>query len=85
MTIKDLGEVIIWGGGVAGAIAAICFLIRGAWRTNRRFVRIADAVTELSPNSGHSIKDTVHRIEAKVDGLDDRLTEHITDHPGGTT
>ncbi|MFI0406570.1 hypothetical protein [Actinomadura sp. 3N508] len=84
MTIKELGEVVIWVGGVAAAVAAIGFLLRGAWRTNRRFVRIADAVTELSPNSGHSIKDTVDRIETKVDGLDERLTQHINHHPGGT-
>lgn len=85
MTIKDLGEVIIWIGGVAGAIAAICFLIRAAWRANRRLVKVADLVTELSPNSGHSIKDTVHRIERKVDRLDERLADHLTNHPGGSS
>jgi hypothetical protein len=37
------------------------------WRLNRRIVVIVDAVKELSPNGGRSMKDTVTRTEQKVD------------------
>src|SRR5690606_23770611 len=76
-------------GGCAGLLAA-ARLIRGLWRVNRRIVRIADLVTELSPNSGHSIKDKVDqtaestlRTEQKVDAVGRRLEDHIRNHPGG--
>lgn len=59
-------------GGCAGLLA-LARLLRGAWRVNRRIVRIAELVTELSPNSGHSIKDTVNRVERKLD-LNDKKT-----------
>ena len=59
-------------GGCAGLLA-MAKLAQGAWRLNRRIVRIADAVTELSPNSGHSIKDTVHRVESKIDRTEKKV------------
>ncbi|WUI00198.1 hypothetical protein OHR68_43150 [Spirillospora sp. NBC_00431] len=102
MTIKDLGDLIIWAGGVAAALTAIAFLIYRVFV--KPFVRwlkeqitetrgqveaareTAEAVhAEVTPNHGTSLKDAVTRIETKVDGLDKRLTEHINNHPGGTT
>ena len=75
-------------GGCAGLLAA-ARLIRGLWRVNRRIVKIADLVTELSPDSGHSIKDKVDqtaestlRTEQKVDAVGRRLEDHIRNHPG---
>lgn len=44
----------------------------------------AEAVhAEVTPNSGHSIKDVVDRTERKVDALGRRLADHIDNHPGG--
>jgi transcriptional regulator with XRE-family HTH domain len=50
-------------------------------------MRIADAVTELSPNGGHSIKDrveqnavTASRTEDKVDQVAEQLAQHLRDH-----
>ncbi|WP_165964236.1 hypothetical protein [Actinomadura sp. KC216] len=75
--------------GGSGGVYALVRLLRGAWRVNRRIVRIADAVTELSPNSGHSIKDQVTetariaaRTESDVKKLRRDLADHIRNHPG---
>jgi methyl-accepting chemotaxis protein len=60
-------ELLIYLGGGAAALLAIGAFVRGVWRLNRRIVVIVDAVQELSPNGGRSIKDTVTRTEQKVD------------------
>ncbi|WP_426543371.1 hypothetical protein [Streptomyces sp. UG1] len=74
-------------GAVCGALAAIGVVARWAWRVNRRGVRIYELVTELSPNSGHSVKDKVDTIQAAVTDLADeqralgaRLDAHLADH-----
>jgi len=60
-------ELLIYLGGSAAALLAIGAFVRGMWRLNRRIVIIVDAVQELSPNGGRSMKDTVTRTEQKVD------------------
>jgi hypothetical protein len=60
-------ELLIYLGGGAAALLAIGALARSMWRLNRRIVVIVDAVQELSPNGGRSMKDTVTRTEQKVD------------------
>lgn len=60
-------DLIIYLGGGSAALLAIGALARSVWRINRRIVTIVDAVKELSPNGGRSIKDTVTRTERKVD------------------
>jgi hypothetical protein len=79
-------DLLIYFGGGAAALLAIGALARGVWRINRRIVTIVDAVRELSPNGGRSIKDTVTRTERKVDQtaqelgeLKRRLDEHLAD------
>lgn len=81
-------DLLIYLGGSAAALLAIGALARGIWRINRRIVTIVDAVKELSPNGGRSIKDTVTRTERKVDDttrelceLKQRFDEHLS---GGT-
>lgn len=90
-------NLITWLGGGAAALLAIGALARGLWRINRRIVVIVDAVKELVPNGGRSIKDTVTRTERKVDDtaakvdentqklceLERRLDEHLADGAGG--
>lgn len=77
-------DLLIWFGGGAAALLAIGALARAAWRINRRIVVIVDAVRELTPNGGRSIKDTVTRTEQKVDEttrelceLKQRFDEHL--------
>lgn len=60
-------DLLIWLGGGAAALLALGALARSVWRINRRIVVIVDAVKELTPNGGRSIKDTVTRTEQKVD------------------
>lgn len=45
----------------------------------------AEAVhAEVTPNHGSSMKDAVTRTEAEVRQLRRDLTDHITNHPGGS-
>lgn len=51
----------------------------------------AETVQELAPSSGDSIKDTVHRIDVRLDEMNGRLAtltarfdDHLTNHPAGT-
>jgi hypothetical protein len=37
-------------------------------------------LSELKPNSGSSLKDSVNRLEEKTDKMFDLLIEHIKDH-----
>ena len=78
-------DLLIYLGGSAAALLAIGALARGVWRINRRIVVIVNAVQELSPNGGRSIKDTVTRTEEKVDAtsrelceLKQRFEEHLS-------
>jgi hypothetical protein len=68
-------DLIIYLGGGSAALLAIGALARGAWRINRRIVVIVDAVKELAPNGGRSIKDTVTRTEAKVTATAEELRQ----------
>ena len=68
-------DLLIYLGGGAAAALAVGALIRAVWRINRRIVVIVDAVQELTPNGGRSIKDTVTRTERKVDGTVQELGE----------
>jgi hypothetical protein len=82
-------DLIVYLGGGAAALLAIGALVRSMWRINRRIVTIVDAVRELAPNGGGSIKDTVTRTERKLDEttqevceLRDRLDRHLADNSG---
>jgi hypothetical protein len=84
-------DLLIWLGGGAAALLAMGALARSVWRINRRIVVIVDAVRELTPNGGRSIKDTVNRTERKVDEttrelceLKQRLDDHLADGQGPT-
>ena len=37
-------------------------------------------LSELKPNSGSSLKDSVNRLEEKTDKMFDLLIEHLKDH-----
>lgn len=60
-------DLLIYLGGGSAALLAIGAVARSAWRINRRLVVIVDAVKELAPNGGRSIKDTVTRTERTLD------------------
>ncbi|WP_151484860.1 hypothetical protein [Streptomyces albicerus] len=75
-------HLLLYLGGGAGALLAIGACLRAAWRVNRRIVRIADLVTELSPNEGHSIKDAVDRMDGNLLDLTTRFEDHLRNHLG---
>jgi hypothetical protein len=90
LTIKDLGDALIYLGGVAGALAAIGVVLRYVvvqplkkWMREQVKPPLEQVRAEVSHNSGHSLKDAVSRVERKVDRLDERLDAHIDNHPGG--
>lgn len=66
-------NALIAAGQIAGALLAIGGLASGAWWVMRKLVHIAEAVKELTPNGGSSIKDQIGRIEQ-------RLNDHIAEH-----
>lgn len=68
-------HLLEWLGIAAGSLLAIGALTRALWRFNRRTVVIVEAVKELVPNGGSSMKDTVHRTEGKVDETARELSE----------
>jgi hypothetical protein len=90
-------DLLIYLGAGAAALIAIGALARGIWRINRRIVVIVNAVKELAPNGGRSIKDTVTRTERKLDEtackvdatteglrqLREQFDAHIADGSGG--
>lgn len=94
MTIKHLGDLIIWAGAVAAGLSAIGWLVYRLFvRPGVRWLReqvtetrtVAEAVhAEVTPNHGGSLKDAVTRTEIKVDALSQRLADHISNHPGAS-
>ncbi len=81
-------DLLLYLGGGAGALLARGTLARAVWRVNRRIVVIVDAVQELSPNHGRSVKDQVTEtrrdvveIKTTVAELSARFEDHLRDHP----
>lgn len=60
-------NTVITIGAVCGALIAFGALARGVWWMVKKIVLIADAVHELLPNSGSSMKDQMTRMEKKLD------------------
>ena len=91
MTVRHLGDLIIYLGAIAAALAAIGALlrylvvgplkrwIRDELRAPLEATRSSAAAieTEVSRNSGSSMKDAVVRTEAKVDVLGERFNDHL--------
>lgn len=101
MTIRDLTDLVIYAGAVAGALTAIgWFIYRVGVRPFVRWLKAEIGATreqladtqqtaaavhaEVTPNHGSSMKDAVNRTEAEVRQLRRDLTDHITNHPGGS-
>ena len=68
-------EALLRLGDYAGAIIAVGSLLGGGWWLFRYLVRIDEAVKELKPNNGSSLKDQVTRIDHRVNELSGRVDE----------
>lgn len=61
------------------AFVFTCLSILGIMTAGVRFL-VKHYLSELKPNSGSSLKDSVMRLEDKTDKMFDLLIEHIKDH-----
>lgn len=68
MTVQD------WA-GLTLTILSIVALVAGGIRW-----MVKHYLSELKPNSGSSLKDSVNRIEEKTDKVFDLVLEHLKDH-----
>ena len=69
--------------GVAGVIGVATRLVKAAYRVARRIERIEEHAQQLSPNSGSSLYDKVHRVHEIVHEANQRLDaveETLADH-----
>lgn len=71
MTLKNLGDIVIWLGAVAGALYAIWLMLRAAVVNPIR----KSIGAELTPLANRLIK-----VEHKVTNLDTRMSDHIVTH-----
>ena len=56
-----------------------CLSILGIMAAGIKFL-VKHYLSELKPNSGSNLKDSVTRLEEKTDRMFDLLIEHIKDH-----
>lgn len=84
MEVQDLGDGLIYLGMVAGALATIGVVLRFAvvrplqkWLREQIKPDLTAVHAEVTPNHGQSLNDKITRI-------DDRLTDHLINHPGGS-
>jgi hypothetical protein len=68
MTVQDWASLIV---AILTIVSSIAFGIK--WL-------VKHYLSELKPNSGSSLKDSVTRLEEKQDKMFDLLIEHIKDH-----
>jgi hypothetical protein len=91
VSVKDFGDVVIYVGAIAAALAAIAVVFRFAvlrpWQrwteelVKKQITVPLDKVhNEVSPNGGGSMKDQVNRIELKVNLISERLDRHLETH-----
>jgi hypothetical protein len=68
MTVQDWASLIV---PILTIVSSIAFGIK--WL-------VKHYLSELKPNSGSSLKDSVTRLEEKTDKMFDLLIEHLKDH-----
>lgn len=74
-------DLLVYLGGGAAALLALGAAVRGGWRVLRRIVFIAEAVEELVPNGGGSMKDKVTQTAGDVAEIKAAFAEHLNNHP----
>jgi hypothetical protein len=68
MTVQDWASLIV---AILTIVSSIAFGIK--WL-------VKHYLSELKPNSGSSLKDSVNRLEEKTDKIFDLFVEHLKDH-----
>lgn len=89
MDTPQVDDVVIWFGGVAGALLAIVAVVvlMKKWLLGDLRTDLDDVRGQLRRNGGTSLRDAVDRIEqrqadiaADVRRVTERLDDHITFH-----
>lgn len=87
ISLKDLGDTVLYIGGVAAALTAIGLLMR--FVVLKPLVRhikeqvsppLAKVYTEVHTNGGSTMKDQLTSIEKKITILSKRFDEHLENH-----
>lgn len=89
MTVRELTDLLIYAGTVAGALAAIGIFLRFAvvrplksWIHEQiapQTQKIEKIHDEVTPNSGHSIKDNVTSMSTEISALRAALDAHMVE------
>jgi len=74
MTIKALGDIVIWIGAIAGALFAIGMFLRAV------LLRPMRASVSAETNG---IKESLDKVELRLRGVEQRMSDHVLTH--GTT
>jgi hypothetical protein len=89
MSIRHLGDVIIYLGMLAGALASMGVVARYVivlplkkWIIEQIRSPLHAVQAEVSNNGGGSMKDAVDRTERQMAVMAQRLDDHINHHPG---
>lgn len=69
MTVQDWASLIV---AILTIVSSIAFGIK--WL-------VKHYLSELKPNSGSSMKDSLTRVEQKTDKMFDLLIDHLKNHP----
>jgi hypothetical protein len=88
MALKDIGDFLIYLGAIAAALAAIGVVLRFVVvrplmnKLKEELIPKTNTIhAEVTPDSGHSMKDQITRTEVKLDTLEQRFSDHLTNHP----
>ena len=91
MTTGQIGQLIIYAGELAGALAMLGVVARflivnplKKWLREQIKAPMDQVHAEITPNHGSSLADAIRRTETAVDEVRAGLVDHITRHPGPT-
>jgi hypothetical protein len=71
VTIKTLGDIVIWAGAIAGALFAIGMFLRA--------VLLKPMKASLSVETD-GIKSSLDKVELRLGGVEQRISDHIVTH-----
>jgi uncharacterized membrane-anchored protein YhcB (DUF1043 family) len=71
MTIKTLGDIVIWIGAIAGALLGIGMFLRA--------VLLRPMKASLTAETD-GIKTSLDKVELRLGGVEQRMSDHIATH-----
>lgn len=71
MTVKALGDIVIWIGAIAGALLGIGMFLRA--------VLLRPMKASLSAET-NGIKESLDKVELRLHGVEQRVSDHIITH-----